>query len=223
MFMSEATPVLDALTIHYLVPHSPSSLEEASPFQLISPGVLDTAGAFDVIARLPRDATELLHDSNELVAARIAGRGYSVFPLPMTVLSTAIGHLANGILVILSMRDEIAATVADAVSKISLPIFHATASQQPTRAAIREHCLRVAEFWKKLGPGFARLGNMLAEGLSEWHDPIVQKKLDFESFTHLLTAPNLTTLAAAGYRPRPAKKTLISTKNGPYYDGRIQF
>ena len=60
MHIHKVSPILDDLTFHYIVPHTASDLEDVSPFQLISPGIVETTDAFDVIARLPRDAAELV-------------------------------------------------------------------------------------------------------------------------------------------------------------------
>jgi hypothetical protein len=43
MYFRGATEQLDKLTIFYVVPHLPSKPEDASHFQLISPGILETS------------------------------------------------------------------------------------------------------------------------------------------------------------------------------------
>jgi hypothetical protein len=55
---------------YYIVPHEPQDLSEASPFQGFTPGILNTAQAFGIIAGLPRNIMELFSTPDEIIEQR---------------------------------------------------------------------------------------------------------------------------------------------------------
>lgn len=211
--------ILDVLTIRYVVPHTPSDLQAVSPLQMISPGIAETVNAFERIAVLPRDASELIVDSSQLIGARIAGRGLSVLPVPLDLLSVVISTLADRIVVVVSVSGEIADLVQRELAQHHTPILHVT-PQSPglDRAAIRRHCVAVALSWNSV-PGMRSHAKALSEGLTNWRDPLGTTELAIRDRNHLLTAPNISTLASAGYRPVAWDgKPLAGTNNTPYFE-----
>ena len=77
---------LDLFRIHYVIPHEPQDLADASLFQGFTPGILDNSQVFRQIALFPRDIAELVSSRESLLTQRIFRGGYSLIPMQIEVL-----------------------------------------------------------------------------------------------------------------------------------------
>ncbi len=218
MYVHGVEPTLDTLTFRYIVPHTPSRLDEATPFQMHSPGLFETASAFNRISVLPRDAAELVADQTTLIGGRIAGRGLSVLPVPMELLETAISMLDDALVVVVSCSTEIAMAVASVLQELPHPILHVMAdSPALSRSGLRDYCLAVASYWMDR-EGLRSHADALQNGLRDWVDPLDRHELGFRDWNHLLTLPNMRALEGVGYfAQRWNGVPLIGLNNEPYF------
>jgi hypothetical protein len=209
----------DVMTFRYVVPHFPSALNNASPFQMISPGITETYGAFSLIARLPQGAAELVSDRDAIAAARISGKGLSVLPIQLPDLKSVLIHLRPRIVVVVSMTRPIAIAAADAIRDIGFPILHVTPdATNLDRAVLRVHCLSVASHWESR-PELLPYARMLRDGLADWEDPLSVQRLPFQDRNHFVTEPNVAALASVGLKPIEwNEERLVAPANGPYFD-----
>lgn len=223
MYIHDVEPALDLVTFHYVVPHAASELADASPFQLISPGVIESSRAFEQISVLPRDASELLQDTEHLIAGRIAGRGHSVLPLPLNLLDEALGLLKDRIVVIVSATDEIASEVEPILRTSGVLALHVTPSGPKfSRATLCAHCLEVGRKWSQTQE-LKAYGRVVLRDLIDWKDPIQQRQLGFMDRGHLLTSPNMMVLKSVGYVGQPwDTQPLVGADNAPYFEALQQ-
>ena len=219
MHIHDASQLLDAFSIVYIVPHRPSGLEDASLLQLISPGIIATHNAFTRITLYPRDAVELLLDAQSLAAARIAGRGFKILPIPIDLLPTALEMASPHITVVVTADAELEATAQAAIDQRPEPILHASVLDRPAdRADIAAHCVNVARYWKSASET-ELLGIMLEKAMSGWTDPIERTQLDWCDNAHLTTLPNVTALRSVGFDLKPWDgKGFVALENGPYFE-----
>ncbi|MBX3390371.1 MAG: CHAT domain-containing protein [Phycisphaeraceae bacterium] len=219
MFIVDADPLLDQLSFHYFVPHTASALEDASPFQLISPGISETKYAFALIAESPRDVTDLIHTSEDIVTYRMAGRGLSVTPLPVTLLEEVLPQMSlSALTVVVSATEGIAEQTVAVIKTCVGPVLHVSpAMWRLDRSLLREYALTAASFWKDR-PSRAHHAKAIIDGLTNWTDPLKATQLPLMDRKHLLTWPNYSALRSAGFQSQDwDRKPLVGTDNEPYY------
>ncbi len=219
MYIHDVSPLIGALSIIYIVPHGPSELDDASPLQLISPGIIKTHYAFPEITRYPRDASELMLDAKSLTAVRIAGRGFSILPIPIDLLPHALEAASPRITVVVTADAELEAAAQAAIGQRPEPILHTSVlGRWADRADIAAHCLRVARYWKTTAEN-EQLGIMLEKELVDWADPLERTHLKWHENRHLTALPNITALRSVGFDPQPwDEKPFVAKENEPYFE-----
>lgn len=226
MYFPGATEQFDRLSIFYIVPHLSSEPEDASPLQLISPGIRETSRIIAHLATLPRNVIELVQDRDDLVLSRVAGRGLAVLPLDVRYLEQVLETLSLRIVVVASATERIARKVNSLLVGVStaLQILHATPkSGKLDRGIIRDHCIAVGKQWIHEAARHD-LGQTILKDLVGRADPLRPTPLGFRDRFHLLTHANLAVLRSVGCVAEPWDGTPLvgHGDNSPYFDALRQ-
>lgn len=111
-------------SFQYIIPLFNDNLEDASPIQGFSPGILDSPKFILCILSLPATIFELAFNRNQCIAARAHGiSNYRIIPLGMEFLIKFPVRFDQPFICLFSDEKTIV-TVKEFIKKIDLPIMH---------------------------------------------------------------------------------------------------
>jgi hypothetical protein len=216
---------LDLFRIHYVVPHEPQNLSDASPFQGFTPGILGNVPVYRAIATLPRDVSELVSGREGMLGQRVFRSGYSVFPMQIEVVRPFLEKAHPAFCCIWSSTVALAEQVQAAIQDWAHPLLHVAPEEagfgcteaELNRARLREYAREVLEYWEHTGEQ-PMLVRSLRPSIDD-PDDLEATPIALRRRRHLLTAPNETALAATGHVLGDAgEEPLIGMDNGPYLE-----
>ncbi|MDR3531306.1 MAG: CHAT domain-containing protein [Rhodopila sp.] len=192
-----------ATRILYIVAIPDENLEEASPFQGLSEGLLYMNWALRRILFLPSDLFDLGLPRAARIGRRLTGHGYSWMPLTRSALTSLTIDASDPFWVVFTYDEATTRAVEFWTSEQRLPPLHVTASTfaGPVPAEnldwrlLRDHIAAVGDKIAAIRPHFP--SKVLNETLAAWCDP-EPFPLGLVARPHNATFANLITLKSLG-------------------------